>query len=410
MTKLREGLGADGEDKVRSEGVVDDAYSALAEYAKTSISTEHIDKDSVLRKKLENPMQGVSNEQVTHTDMQIFVEAVVKPNPLLPPTQLKDLKTPKNFKPFLKSLLGLVDKHANMGTSNAIQITPSGFKKDKGTPVYFYSVALTSLEGKANLLAYKWAPQDLIFKYYVEFREESSKAQREQPGVWFRVPLAQTAANKHDPPPLSQYVQCLMEAGLEESDIIGDFSMGSKPDVEKNSVSKVFEPFLYFKLKPEACEGHGSDDHVIFTGEDGVVTHTDIPAINIFYPPPRICIIDCNGEVHVRDLQKLGDFCKFCCGTGRCIKCLYFKRCRACLVLFAEMENKGKRHFCVEGIESIPEAPKKEKVTMDLQPIRMSNKRQKLQNKVKSAGANDKVLAEIKKKLAGYKKKEDGEL
>ena len=80
------------------------------------------------------------------------------------------------------------------------------------------------------------------------------------------------------------------------------------------------------------------------------------------------------------------------------------------MVLFAEMENKGKRHFCVEGIESIPEAPKKEKVTMDLQPIRMSNKRQKLQNKVKSSGANDKVLAEIKKKLEGYKKKEDGEL
>ena len=177
--------------------------------------------------------------------------------------------------------------------------------------MYFYSVALTSLEGKANLLAYKWAPQDLIFKYYVEFREESSKVQREKPGVWFRVPLAQTAANKHDPPPLSQYVQCLMEAGLEESDIIGDFSMGSKPDVEKNSVSKVFEPFLYFKLKPETCEGHGSDDHVIFTGEDGVVTHTDIPAVNIFYPPPRICIIDCNGEVHVRDLQKLGDFCLY---------------------------------------------------------------------------------------------------
>ena len=80
------------------------------------------------------------------------------------------------------------------------------------------------------------------------------------------------------------------------------------------------------------------------------------------------------------------------------------------MVLFAEMENNGKRHFCVEGVESIPEAPKKVKVTMDLQPIRMSNKRQKLQNKVKSAGANDKVLAEVKKKLEGYKKKEDGEL
>ena len=141
-----------------------------------------------------------------------------------------------------------------------------------------------------------------------------------------------------------------------------------------------------------------------------MVTHTDIPAVNIFYPPPRICIIDCNGDVHIRDLQKLGDFCSFCCGSGRCIECLYFKRCRACLVLFAEMENNGKRHFCVEGIESIPQGPTREKVTMDLQPVRLSAKRQKLQNKVKSSGANDKVLAEVKKKLEGYKKKEDGEL
>ena len=181
-SKLREGLGADGEDKVRSEGVVDDAYSALAEYAKTSISTEHIDKDSVLRKKLENPMQGVSNEQVTHTDMQIFVEAVVKPNPLLPKQQLKDLKNPKNLKPFLNSLAALVDKHANMGSSNAIQITPAGFKKD--THTYFFSVAMTSLEGKDNLLAYKWTANDLMYKYYVEFREESNKEQ-EVPGVWY---------------------------------------------------------------------------------------------------------------------------------------------------------------------------------------------------------------------------------
>jgi len=176
--------------------------------------------------------------------MQIFVEAVVKPNPLLPPQQLKDLKTPKNFKPFVKSLLALVDKQASMGSSNAIQITPAGFKKDKGTPVYFYSIALTSLEGKANLLAYKWQPNDLIYKYYVEFREELSKELRERPGVWYRLALAQTQGNKHDPPPLSQYVQCLMEAGLEESDVIGDFSMGSKPDAEGFGVSKIFEPFL----------------------------------------------------------------------------------------------------------------------------------------------------------------------
>ena len=405
-SELREGLGADGEALIHSEGIVSDAHSALAEYAKTTISAEHIDKNSAL-KKLENPLEGVSNEQVTHSDMRLFVEAVVKPNPLLPHTQLKDLKIPKNFKPFVKSLSALVDKKANMGTSNAFQITQAGIKKDKGIPVYLYSIGLTSMEGKVNLLAYKWAPNDLIFKYFVEFREVVSK---EIPGVWFRLALAQTAANQHDPPPLSQYIQCLMEAGLEESDIIGDFSMGSKPDVEGFSVSKVFEPFLYFKLKPEACEGHGSDEHVIFTGEDGVATHTDIPAVNIYYPPPRIVIIDCNGDVHVRDLQKLGDFCKYCCGSGRCVKCLYFGRCRACLVLYADMKDKGRRHFCVEGIESIPKHPKRENVTLDLHPTRVTSKRQKLQDKIKSSGAGDKVMEEIRKKLAAYKKKEEGEI
>jgi hypothetical protein len=66
-SELLEGVGADGE--AYSEGIVSDAHSALAEYAKTSISTEHIDKNSALRMKLENPLQGVSNDQVTHTDM-----------------------------------------------------------------------------------------------------------------------------------------------------------------------------------------------------------------------------------------------------------------------------------------------------------------------------------------------------
>ena len=88
--------------------------------------------------------------------------------------------------------------------------------------------------------------------------------------------------------------------------------MCSKPDVKGNDVSKVFEPFLYFKLKPKACEGPGSDDHVIFTGDSDVVTHTDVPAVNILYPPPRIAIIECIGDVHIRDLQKRGDFCKYC--------------------------------------------------------------------------------------------------
>ena len=121
---------------------------SLAEYAKTSISTEHIDKNSALRKKLENPLEGMSNKQVTHTDMQLLVETVVKPNPLLPNTQLKDLKDPKNFKPFVKSLSALVDKQANMGTSNAFQITQTGIKKDKGIYTIISLLNCSDLNGR----------------------------------------------------------------------------------------------------------------------------------------------------------------------------------------------------------------------------------------------------------------------
>ena len=53
-SELREGLGADGEALVHSEGIVSDAHSALAEYAKTTISAEHIDKNRALRKKRES--------------------------------------------------------------------------------------------------------------------------------------------------------------------------------------------------------------------------------------------------------------------------------------------------------------------------------------------------------------------
>ena len=75
------------------------------------------------------------------------------------------------------------------------------------------------------------------------------------------------------------------------------------------------------------------------------------------------------------------------------------------------MKDKGglRRHLCVEGIESIPKHPKREKVTLDLHPTRLSSKRQKLQDKIKSSGAGDKVMDEIKKKLVAYKKKEEGE-
>ena len=51
-----------------------------------------------------------------------------------------------------------------MGTSSAFQITQAGIKKDKGILIYLYSIGLTSMEGKVNLLAYKWAPNDLILK------------------------------------------------------------------------------------------------------------------------------------------------------------------------------------------------------------------------------------------------------
>ena len=80
------------------------------------------------------------------------------------------------------------------------------------------------------------------------------------------------------------------------------------------------------------------------------------------------------------------------------------------MVLFADMKDTDRRHFCVEGIESIPKHPKREKVTLDLQPTRLSSKRQKLQDGFKSSGADDKVMAEIKKKLEAYKKKEEGEI
>ena len=73
----------------------------------------------------------------------------------------------------MKALSILIDTQADMGTSNAFQVSPAGFKNDGGIPVYYYSVELSSQEGKDNLLAYKWKADDLIFKYYVEFRDET---------------------------------------------------------------------------------------------------------------------------------------------------------------------------------------------------------------------------------------------
>ena len=80
------------------------------------------------------------------------------------------------------------------------------------------------------------------------------------------------------------------------------------------------------------------------------------------------------------------------------------------MVLYADMKDKGRRYFCVEGIESISKHPKRENVTLDLHPTRVTSKRQKLQDKIKSTGAGDKVMEEIRKKLVAYKKKEKGEI
>ena len=88
---------------------------------------------------------------------------------------------------------------------------------------------------------------------------------------------------------------------------------------------------------------------------------------------PRIVVIDCMGYVNVWELQKLGNFCRHCLGVGQCVgKCIYYGRCRACLVQFSEMENKGGRHFCVEGMESISKSSIDEvKETCELKPQRL---------------------------------------
>ena len=91
--------------RVRCEGgnckaaVVEEAFAPLAEYAKTTICSDHIEENSAL-KKVVNPLEGVNNDQVAHADMKLCVDAVVKPNPLRPHQQLKDLKTPVNMRKF----------------------------------------------------------------------------------------------------------------------------------------------------------------------------------------------------------------------------------------------------------------------------------------------------------------------
>ena len=77
------------------------------------------------------------------------------------------------------------------------------------------------------------------------------------------------------------------------------------------------------------------------------------------------------------------------------------------LVWFDDMKNRGRRYFCVEGIKSIPKHPKRDNVTLDLHPTRVTSKGQKHHDKIMSSGAGDKVMNEIKKKLAAYNKEEE---
>lgn len=417
--KLSEEIGAAPEQLPLSEGMLGEAFEPLADYAVTSLADDiceiPIDKNPILMKAV-NPSEGVSNDKVTYSDMKFMVEAVVKPNPLLPKQILKDLKIPKNLKNFMREFSTLVDKTAAMGSSHAFKLTPSGIKTDKGVPIYFYTVSMSSSEGRDNLLAYKWTAKDMIMRYVVEFVETKTDGPMAPPGVWFRVPLAQTKDNLSNPPPLSQYVNCLATAGLEIEDVMEEFHMGYRPGETNKNDSKVFEDFLYFKLKPESCENHGSTQVVTIKDPNGDEIETRIPATPINYPPPNIVVVDFKGVVHVRPVQKLGDFCRHCLGEGQCVKdsCLYFGRCRACMVMFKDMKNNGKRHFCIEGMESIPENAKpRDEVSRELQPERKSAKRQKRNDKI-AAGALEKRNAELAKALAAYSNaatgKEEGQL
>ena len=96
---------------------------------------------------------------------------------------------------------------------------------------------------------------------------------------------------------------------------------------------------------------------------------------------------------------------------GRCQKCLHDGRCRTCLVPFSDVEGGGKRHFCLEGIESIPKHKHaRADEPMELKPQRFSTKRQKMMDKINSSGSEAKRLAEVQKALRSYVNKEEDEV
>ena len=75
------------------------------------------------------------------------------------------------------------------------------------------------------------------------------------------------------------------------------------------------------------------------------------------------------------------------------------------------MKDGGKRHFCLEGIESIPKH-KHARVDepMEMKPLRLSSKRQKVMDKIQSSGSEAKRLAEVQKALGSYVNKEEDEV
>ena len=68
------------------------------------------------------------------------------------------------------------------------------------------------------------------------------------------------------------------------------------------------------------------------------------------------------------------------------------------MVSFSDIEGGGKRHFCLEGIESIPKHKHARVVEpMELKPQRFSTKRQQMMDKMNSSGSEAKRLVEVQK-------------
>ena len=96
----------------------------------------------------------------------------------------------------------MADKEADMGSNNAFKIHQYGSKKVSGVAVYYYTIAVTSQEGKDNLLDYKINGNQKILPsstMIVEFREPKLFVVKEEPGVLYRVALPQTNTSSTTP-------------------------------------------------------------------------------------------------------------------------------------------------------------------------------------------------------------------